>query len=223
MRKKLTLRGKVSLTLFVSVSCVATALVAVLLYSALSMEFFRMGMESIHEAQLQVAIHERAAAPGDTATEAEAGGMTMNRIRVTAQAERLPARLRRLLAEGHGAPGYRTVIIDHDGAVDGIYCFLALPLDGRTWYAWQRVSHQEAEAYIRPQFFSRIHTVLFVGAGLLALLLLFLFYIFRRIRRPTAILSRWAEGLDAGNVDAPLPDLIYPERSVIADRMRENL
>ena len=147
----------------------------------------------------------------------------MNRIRVTTSAESLPARLRRLLAEGHGDAGYRTVLIDHDGAKQGIYCFLTLPVDGRTWYAWRRVSHQEAEAYIRPQFFSRIYTVLGVGAGLLALLLLFLFSIFKRIRRPTAILSRWAANLDAGNVDAPLPDLIYPELYVIADRMRENL
>ena len=71
MHKKLTLRGRVSLTLFVSVSCAAIVLVVVLLYSALSMEFFRMGMESIHEAQLQVAIREQATAPAATATGGE--------------------------------------------------------------------------------------------------------------------------------------------------------
>lgn len=209
------LHGKLSLTLFVSLSCAAMALIAVLVYSALSMEFFRMGIESIHEAQLKISLHDAAgggSAPGDG----------MNRIRVTADAAALPPELRRLIA-GEPEEGYRTVVIGHGDRVEGIYCFLALPVDGKTWYAWQKVSQHEAETYIRPHVFSQIYTVLGVGCGLLVLLILFLAALFRRIRKPAALLNRWAAGLDARTVDAPLPDLIYPELYAIAGLMRENL
>ena len=209
------LRGKPSLTLFVCVCCAAIALVSVLVYSALSMEFFRMGIESIQEAQLRVAINgARADRPPETG---------MDRIMVTEDAGALPPELRGRPAAGPKGTGYHTIILDHDGTAEGIYCFLALPTDGRTWYAWQRVSQHEAETYIRPQVFSRIHTVLAVGGVILALLLACLLYMFRRIRRPTTILSNWAANLSAANMDRPLPDLIYPELYAIAGLMRENL
>ena len=214
MREKLTFRRRLSLTLFVSLCCAAIALIAVLAYSALSMEFFRMGIESIQEAQLRVAI---------SGAQRQAPETGMDRIMVTEDAAALPPALRLMPAPGPGESGYHTIILDHEGTAEGIYCFLALPVEGKTWYAWQKVSQHEAETYIRPQVFSRIYTVLGVGGVILVLLLLSLLYMYRRIRRPATVLSRWAAQLDARTMDEPLPDLIYPELYAIAGMMRENL
>ncbi len=231
MRKTLKPRGRISLTLFISLSCIGIALLPVLVYSALSMVFFRTGIDSLHKAQLTLAIEEyarREAEAGPTAQPppAAAGDIPLaegglNRLHVTTLRRQLPQSVRESLPR---TPGDAARMFFVGGAgEESIYVVLTMPLRGKRYYAYQRVSLREGETYIRPQILFTIYLLLATGGVILVLLCLFLLHVIRRIKQPTRALSAWTAALNAENIDEPLPDFVYPEVYAIAGMIQESL
>lgn len=222
MRKTLKPRGRISLTLFISLSCIGIALLPVLVYSALSMVFFRTGIDSLHKAQLTIAIEEYArqeAAAGAPAQPPPAEGI--NRLHVTTLRRQLPQSVREALPRTPHDGACMSVV--GDAGEESIYVVLTMPLHGTRYYAYQRVSRQEGETYIRPQILFTIYLLLATGGVILVLLFVFLLYVIRKIKQPTKALSAWTAALHAENIDEPLPDFVYPEVCAIASVIQESL
>lgn len=231
MRRTLKPRGGISLTLFISLSCIGIALLPVLVYSALSMVFFRTGIDSLHKAQLTLAIEEYARREAETGATAQpppaaAGDIPLaegglNRLHVTTQRRQLPQSVRESLPRTPGDAARMSV--GGGAGEESIYVALTMPLHGKRYYAYQRVSLREGETYIRPQILSTIYLLLATGGVILVLLCLFLLHVIRRIKQPTRALSAWTAALNAENIDEPLPDFVYPEVYAIAGMIQESL
>ncbi|WP_301204852.1 HAMP domain-containing sensor histidine kinase [uncultured Desulfovibrio sp.] len=223
MRETLKPRARISLTLFISLACIGIALLPVLIYSALSMVFFRTGIDSLHEAQLTSAIGEYARQTAGATAGAPVPTGGINRLHVTARRQELPPGVREALPPALHDETRMSVIADGAGENESIYVVLTMPLRGTRYYAYQRVSRQEGETFIRPQILSTIYLLLGTGGVILVVLLVFLLYVIRRIKQPTKALSQWTAALDAENIDAPLPDFVYPEVYAIAGVIQESL
>lgn len=234
MRETLKPRGRISLTLFISLACIGIALLPVLVYTALSMFFFRTGIDSLHEAQLTIAIEEYArreaegGAPAQPPPAAGAAGSPLpdggiNLLHVTSRRRQLPRSVQEALPRTLHDDTRMSVIADGAGENESIYAVLTMPLRGRRYYAYQRISRQEGETYIRPQILSTIYLLLGTGGVILVLLFFFLLHVIRKIKQPTKALSAWTAALNAENIDAPLPDFVYPEVYAIASVIQESL
>ncbi len=224
MRKTLKPRGRISLTLFISLSCIGIALLPVLVYSALSMVFFRTGIDSLHKAQLTIAIEEyarREAAAGAAGMPLPEEGI--NRLHVTTLRGQLPQSVREALPRTPHDAARMSIVVDGAGESENVYAVLSMPLHGTRYYAYQRVSRQEGETYIRPQILFTIYLLLAAGGVILVLLFVFLLYVIRKIKQPTKALSAWTAALNAENIDEPLPDFVYPEVCAIASVIQESL
>lgn len=234
MRETLKPRGRISLTLFIALACIGIALLPVLVYSALSMVFFRTGIDSLHKAQLTLAIEEyarreaAAGAPAQPPPAAGAAGMPwpgegINRLHVTSLRGQLPQSVREALPPTLPETVWMSVIADGAGESESVYVVLSMPLRGTRYYAYQRVSRQEGETYFRPQILSTIYLLLATGGVILVLLFVFLLYVIRKIKQPTKALSQWTAALNSENIDEPLPDFVYPEVYAIASVIQESL
>lgn len=242
MRAPLKPHGRISLTFFISLCCVGIALLPVVVYSALSMLFFRTGIDSLHEAQLKSAIEQYACrqedAPGKAQTPGTAGvgsasaapgpvsasGEGISRLHVTTRLAQLPLRAREALSRTpEHDDGHTSVIADGSGNSGNLYAVLSMEVRGTRYYAWQTVPFREGEAYIKPQILSTISILLATGALMLVLLGVFLLYVIRRIKQPTRALHAWTARLTPETIDQPLPDFVYPEVSAIALMIQESL
>lgn len=232
MRKTVKPHGGISLTLFITLSCIGIALLPVLVYSALSMVFFRTGIDSLHKAQLTIAIEEyarrqaEAGAPVPPLPDTDTSGIPLsegglNRLHVTTLRRQLPQSVREALPPALRDAACMSVV--GGAGEESIYVVLTMPLQGKRYYAYQRVSLREGETYIRPQIRSTIYLLLATGGVILVLLCLFLLHVIRRIKQPTRALSAWTATLHAGNMDEPLPDFVYPEVYAIASVIQESL
>lgn len=205
---------KISMFLFLLLSCIGISLLPVILYSALSILFFTRGLDSVHELQLKKYIND--------CIECKHLKGTCDFINVEDDYNNLPAYIKDSLPPDMKNDVLYKKIINNNGQ-EYLYCIISHKFNDKILYAIQNISKSEAESYISSQFIYTLYILLTSSLLILCMLMLFTWILIKRIKSPVHKLSQWANDLSYKNLNTSLPDFTYPELQHIAELIKHGV
>lgn len=211
----------VSLTWSLGLTFLAVALLIMLGYALLALNFFGKGLDSVTSSNLARSVRSFVAAmpegPGR-------GLLEVNGLQIASSWENLPAEVRANLApplrEGEL---YKYDLARWPAPPKEFNFVMRVREGGRDYYVRQRLTPETASPLVGRQMRETLRTLLGVSAVTLVVLCLFTWLIIRRVSRPARALSAWAASLnESGLKETPL-DFFYPELNRLAGLIRNSL
>lgn len=208
---------KISISLYLIITCVVISLIPIVIYSILSMFFFSRVADNVHELQLKKYLNDY--------IDNNKTNITNNFIFITSDYSLLPENIKSSLPINTETNILHKVVISDnaDKTNDELYYIIIQDFSGKKYYAIQKILRKDVELYIKPQIMLTFYILLGSSVLILFILLIFIKFIVNRIELPIQKLSNWSIKLSYKNINDTLPDFTYPELQNIANFIQKNL
>lgn len=208
---------KISISLYLIITCIIISLIPIIVYSVLSLFLFARVTDNVQELQLKKYLTDYI----NNNNSNTAG----NFITITSDYNLLPEDIRSSLPIDVASNTlYKILISDNYNKNNDKLCYIIVnDFFGTKYYAMQKISKSEIDSYIKPQIILTFYILVGSSVLILLILLIFIKFIIKRVELPISKLNNWSINLSYKNVNDTLPDFIYPELQNIANFIQINL
>ncbi len=211
----------ISLKWFAALSFLVPAILLIIGYSILSIQFFFKGMDRMMAGGMANALKSYITAipaPERETLTAFSGYL------ISREWEQMPEEIR-LSMEEPGQPGQLKVEKKNKtlGPPRAMVFAMRVSFKAETYYIGHVASHNEASPLIGQDRHKNLRTLISISLLTALGIAGFIFILLKLVERPVKSMGRWARSLDAKNLNDPAPDFVYPELNELARMIRDSL
>lgn len=189
-------------------------------YTVLLLQYFEQGMMATIKADMHYSLHSK-----EEQLFNDAGVLRSIHVKTSGYDvySELPESLESLLTNEHLEVDKLTIVQEQrsDGIDPTVYLLMPYRLqDGQVVFVVDRYKENQALEKKWMVFGQALLWIIPIGIGFLALILVAVIRLGRRLSRPTDRLAGWADHLTLDNYSQPRPDFSFQELNRVADRLQ---
>lgn len=215
------MKRQLSLKWFVALSFLTMAIVLIIGYSLLSVEFFIRGMDSITASDMAQVIDSYVSAiPASQRKQLN----SFSGYQISPDWRQMPDKIRRAFQ----APTQAGVLLKHHNSAwfkphGEIHFIMRVRHAGDTYFISRSMTRETAPVLAGRIAAQNRRFLLTLSLGIFLALAAILWLLFKQVARPVNALGQWARALNEHNLHETPPDFSYPELNRMATLIRTSL